>query len=122
MLRISLVLGLFFLLSSQHVSACEETAEYSALATEVYNKARVPFDACKESVARYFYWQAIAECEARNNGAYVNGGCPHVVGYEAAAAHYENWKHCEILRVSTEERLSMLTDIAIERNIRKCVE
>ncbi|WP_125719011.1 hypothetical protein [Pseudoalteromonas rubra] len=110
--------GLLLILSLNSF-ACELTAEYKSLRSEVTKQIREPYNSCIKSTRAYFYYKAVAKCKEEGRGENIGGGCYHIVGYELM--HDKNeLEHCKILKPTTEQSKEYLEYSVKKRGIKKC--
>ncbi|MFC1751284.1 hypothetical protein ACFL2V_21090 [Pseudomonadota bacterium] len=112
---------LIMVLISPYSSACELTEEYKKARLEVTKWARYEHQQCSKSVGTYYYWQEVAKCKEEGRGKNIGGGCQHVAGHTISKEPKGAREHCEILRVSSEERKEALEKYMKEENISMCV-
>ena len=118
MLKHVIIFSIFLL--SLNACACNLTDEYKSLRFEVYQDARQEYENCSNSVSNFYYWKAVAECEASGSGGSVKGGCAHTAGYKMGVDLEEKHKHCEVLKPSIDEVKALFSEVVKEKDIKKC--
>lgn len=110
------------LLTSSVTYACEFTHEYKQAMYETIKWARYEHEECISSVNQYLYWQRVAKCKKEGRGEKIGGGCQHVESYRnSGELHNTLSRHCELLKVSDEEREEALAKHVKQMKIIKCV-
>lgn len=117
-----LLLPILIALSSTPAMACEFTDEYNSLRMKVYRLVKEPYERCNDSVSNYFYWQEYVDCEARELGKNVAGGCAHIAEYKVGNKTIGKDEHCEILKPTREEHEAYLEQAVREENVKVCVD
>ncbi|KZN58607.1 hypothetical protein N473_04040 [Pseudoalteromonas luteoviolacea CPMOR-1] len=113
------ILSGFLLILSFNSFACELTAEYRSLRSEVTKQIREPYNSCIKSTRAHFYYKAVAKCKEEGRGENIGGGCYHIVGYEQTHDEKE-LEHCKILKPTIEQSKEHLKLVAKKKGIKKC--